>query len=115
MTKTIKKIPFPDWLLNTDYSLVLNTEGISEDGEPVSSVENSGKCIFSEKAKRIIDSEGKEIILAGNVIIKGDIAPSLKTVSDGNITINDRTYEIYVGNRPRNPDGTVHSTQFEVM
>lgn len=115
MAKTIKKLPFPDWLLNTDYSISLNTEGISEDGEPISSVESSGKCIFSEKAKRIIDSEGKEIVLAGKVIVKGDIAPSLLTVSDGTITINDRTYEIYVGNRPRNPDGTIHSTQFEVM
>lgn len=115
MAKTVKKLPFPDWLLQTEYSIVLNTEGISEDGEPVSSVESSGKCIFSEKAKRIIDSEGKKIVLAGKVIIKGDIAPSLPTVSDGTITINNRTYEIYVGNRPRNPDGTIHSTQFEVM
>lgn len=115
MAKTIKKLPFPDWLLKTDYSISLNTEGVSEDGEPISSFETSGKCIFSEKAKRVIDSEGKLIILNGKVIIKGDIAPSLKTVSDGNITINGRVYEIYVGNRPRNPDGTIHSTQFEVM
>ena len=115
MAKTIKKLPFPDWLLSTDYSIVLNTEGISEDGEPVSSVESSGKCIFSEKAKRIINAEGKQILLAGKVIMKGDIAPALKTVSDGTITINERTYEIYAGNRPRNPDGTIHSTQFEVM
>ena len=115
MAKNIKKLPFPDWLANVDYELVLNAEGISEDGEPIGSVETSGKCIFSEKAKRIIDSEGKAIILNGKVIIKGDIAPSLKTVSDGNITINGRVYEIYVGNRPRNPDGTIHSTQFEVM
>ena len=115
MAKNIKKLPFPDWLANVDYELVLNTKEISEDGESIGSVETSGKCIFSEKAKRVIDSEGKLIILNGKVIIKGDIAPSLKTVSDGNITINGRVYEIYVGNRPRNPDGTIHSTQFEVM
>lgn len=115
MAKKIKKLPFPDWLASTEYSLTLNAEGVSEDGEPISSVKSNGKCIFSEKAKRIIDSEGKEIILAGKVIVKGDIAPSLLTVSDGTITINNRTYEIYAGSRPRNPDGTVHSTQFEVM
>lgn len=115
MAKNIKKIPFPDWLANTDYSLILNEEGISEDGEPIESVEKSGKCIFSEKAKRIINLEGKEIILSGRVIIKGDIAPLLKTISDGAITINNRTYEIYTGSRPRNPDGTIHSTHFEVM
>lgn len=115
MAKNIKKIPFPDWLLQIDYSLSLNAEGISEDGEPISSVESNGKCIFSEHSRRIIDSEGKQITLSGKCIVKGDIAPSLKSVSDGVITINGRTYEIYSGSRPRNPDGSIHSTQFELM
>lgn len=115
MARKIKKLPFPDWLLNTDYSIVLNNEGLTEDGEPNKSIEASGKCIFSEKSKRIIDNEGKEMVLIGKVIVKGDIAPSLKSVSDGVITINGCNYEIHTGNRPRNPDGTIHSTQFEVM
>lgn len=115
MARKIQELPFPDWLLNTDYSLTLNSEGISEDGEPIKEVELDGKCIFSEKAKRIINSEGKQILLVGKVIIKGDIAPSLKTVSDGVITINGRQYEIYAGYRPRNPNGTIHHTEFEVM
>lgn len=115
MAKKIKKLPFPDWLANTEYSLTLNAEGVSEDGGSISSIETDGKCIFSEKAKRIIDSEGKQITLLGKVIIKGDIAPSLKTISDGTIIINNRIYEVYAGYRPRNPDGTIHSTEFEVM
>lgn len=115
MAKRIKKLPFPDFLANTEYELELNNEGISEEGEPIASFFDSGKCIFSEKAKRVINSEGKEILLAGTVLIKGDVAPMLKTVSDGNITINNRIYEIHTGSRPRNPDGTIHSTQFEVM
>lgn len=115
MAKYLKKIPFPNWLLITEYSLTLNEEGVSEDGGPIEQVKETGKCIFSEKAKRIVDSEGKTITLLGKVIIKGDIAPSLKTVSDGVITINDRTYEIYAGYRPRNPDGTIYCTEFEVL
>lgn len=114
MANKIKEFPFPDWLLNTDYSLVLNQEGISEDGGPLEGIEVSGKCIFSEKAKRIIDAEGKQITLLGKVIIKGDIAPSLKNVSDGVITINSNSYEIYAGYRPRNPNGTIHHTEFEI-
>lgn len=114
MAATINKLPFPDWLLNTDYSITLNQEGISEEGEPISAFTGKGKCIFSEKAKRIIDSEGKQITLLGKVIVKGDIAPALKSVSDGVITINGCSYEIHTGSRPRNPDGTIHSTQFEV-
>lgn len=114
MANKIKEFPFPDWLLNTDYSLVLNQEGISEDGAPLEGIETSGKCIFSEKAKRIIDAEGKQITLLGKVIIKGDVAPSLKNVSDGAITINGNSYEIYAGYRPRNPNGTIHHTEFEI-
>lgn len=114
MALSIKKLPFPNELLAVDYSLTLNQEGISEDGEPMSAVSMDGKCIFSEKAKRIIDSEGKNVTLLGKVIIKGDVAPSLPNVSDGNITINGYTYEIHTGYRPRNPDGTIHHTMFEV-
>ena len=114
MVNKVKKLPFPDWLLNTDYSLVLNEAGVTEDGAPKESLEIIGKCIFSEKAQRVIDAEGKQITLLGKVIIKGDIAPSLKTVSDGVITINGCNYEVYAGYRPRNPDGTVHHTEFEI-
>lgn len=110
----IEKLPFPDFLLNTDYKVTLNQSGISEDGEPVSAFTAQGKCIFSEKAKRTIDSEGKQITLLGKVIVKGDIAPELKNVSDGAITINGHSYEIWAGYRPRNPDGTVHHTEWEV-
>ena len=115
MAKKVKTLPFPEWLLTTEYSIILNEEGISEEGEPISSFNGSGKCIWSEKAKRIIDPEGKQITLLGKVIVKGDIAPSLKSVSDGVITINGSSYEIYAGYRPRNPNGTVHHTMFEVM
>ncbi len=114
MALNIKVLPFPEQLLVTDYSITLNQEGISEDGEPISAFTGSGKCIFSEKAKRIIDNEGTQITLVGKVIVKGDIAPSLKSVSDGVITINGCSYEIHTASRPRNPNGTIHSTQFEV-
>ena len=114
MALKIKKLPFPKELLTIDYDLTLNQEGISEDGEPMSALTISGKCIFSEKSKRIVDSEGKQVELLGKVIIEGDIAPSLPSVSDGAISINGRTYEIHTGSRPRNPDGSVHHTLLEV-
>lgn len=115
MAKNIKTVPFPRWLLTTDYTVLLYKEGVSEDGEPLQAFATSGKCIFSEKAKRVIDTEGKQITLIGKVIVEGDIAPSLTTISDGVITINGGSYHIYQGYRPRNPNGTVHHTMFEVM
>ncbi len=114
MANKVKKLKFPDWLLTTDYSISLNQEGISEDGEPMSAFTGSGKCIFSEKAKRVISGDGKEITLLGKVIVKGDIAPALKSVSDGIITINECNYEIHTGARGRNPDGSIYCTEFEV-
>ena len=114
MALNIKRLPFPNQLLVTDYSITLNQEGISEDGEPMNAFTGNGKCIFSEKAKRVIDAEGKQITLLGKVIVKGDIAPDLPSVSDGVITINGCEYEIHTGSRPRNPDGTIYSTNFEV-
>lgn len=115
MASKVKVLSFPDWLLKTEYDIILNDEGISEEGAPIESLKINGKCIWSEKAKRIIDSEGKQITLLGKVIVKGDIAPSLRSVSDGVITINGNNYDIYAGYRPRNPNGTVHHTTFEVM
>ena len=114
MSLRVKKLPFPDELLAINYILTINQEGISEDGEPLVAISKRGKCIFSECSKRIVDSEGKEIVLLGKVIIKGDVAPTLKNVADGQITINGYTYDIHTGYRPRNPDGTVHHTMFEV-
>lgn len=114
MADKIKKLPFPKFLLVTNYEIYLHQEGIGEDGEPLNAFTGNGKCIFSEKARRVLDSDGKEIVLLGKVIMQGDIAPELKTIADGTITINGRSYDIHAGYRPRNPDGTVHSTHFEI-
>lgn len=114
MASTVKRLPFPDFLLTTNCNVVINQEGIGRNGEPLEGLNWNGKCIYSEKAERIIDSDGKKILLLGKVIVKGDIAPSLKNISDGKITINEATYEIYRGYRPRNPDGTIHHCEFEL-
>lgn len=110
-----KKLRFPKELANTEYKISLEQEGISEDGEPIVSFNTEGKCIFSEKSKRIITEDGRQITLLGKVAIEGDIAPNLKNVASGNIILNKRKYEIYAGYRPRNPDGSIFCTEFEVM
>lgn len=115
MALKVKKLRFPKELANTEYSISLEQEGVTEDGSPMGIFEDSGKCIFSEKSKRIITEDGSQITLIGKVAIEGDIAPNLKTLASGNITLNGKTYEIYAGYRPRNPDGSIFCTEFEVM
>lgn len=110
--KNIKKLPFPDFLLNTDCKIILDKEenNIDRNGSPIRNESIERKCIFSEKAKRIITEDGKEIVLIGTIILKGDIAPMMKNISSGIVIINEREYQIYQGARPRNPDGTIHHT-----
>ena len=103
-------------LLNNKCDVKLYQEGLSEEGEPLTSLElKNQKCRFVEKTKIIISSDGKKVELIGKVILLGDIAPKIKKISGGQVRINDLEYEIYQGSRPRNPDGTVHHTTLELM
>lgn len=111
----IKKLDFPSFLANTDCSIVINKEGISEEGEPLKALSINKKCIFRERDKTIYNSEGQKVILNGEVLIEGDIAPDLNSVADGTVSLNGKRYKVYAGYRPRNPDGTVNHTKLELM
>ena len=103
-------------LLNNECDVKLYQEGLSEEGEPLISLDlKNEKCRFVEKTKIIISPDGKKVELIGKVMLLGDIAPNIKKISGGEITINESKYEIYQASRPRNPDGTVHHTSLELM
>ncbi len=103
-------------LLNNKCDVVIYQEGLSEDGEPLTSLNlENQKCRFVEKTKVIISSDGRKIELIGKVILSGGIAPDLKRISGGQVLINGVEYEIYQASRPRNPDGTVYMTTMELM
>lgn len=103
-------------LLNNECDVILYQEGLSEDGEPLTSLDlKNQKCRFVEKTKTIISPDGKKVELIGKVILLGDIAPNIKKISGGEVIINDSKYEIYQVSRPRNPDGTVHHTSLELV
>lgn len=115
MANNVKNLPFPDWILVLDCNIKIDGKGITEDGVPNTGISKDTKCAFSEKTKRIITPEGKRIDLVGKVIIKGDIAPGIAKISGGCITIGNKTMDIYSCARPRNPDGSIYSSNFEVM
>ncbi len=114
-------------LLNNKCDVKLYQEGLSEEGEPLTSLNlENQKCRFIEKTKTIITADGKKVNLVGKVILLGDIAPNIKkisggevsnviTVIDGKEVVNESKYEIYQASRPRNPDGSVHHTTLELM
>lgn len=103
-------------LLNNECDVTIYQEGLSEEGEPLTSLDlKKQKCRFVETTKIIISSDGRKIQLVGKVILLGDIAPNVKKISGGQVIINDIQYEIYQASKPRNPDGTVHHTTLELI
>lgn len=111
-----KKLPkIPKVAFCTPCHIIINQEGITEDGEPIEEIAIDTKCIYSEKAHNIMDAEKRIIRLEGYIIVDGDIAPSLPVIADGTVDINARVYKIYRSERPRNPDGSIHHTKLELM
>ena len=109
-----RKLPFPEKLFNATATAVIEQEGISETGAPLETVQVSAKCIYQEHTYLVITDNGRKVISSAKVIFKGDIAPGLKTVSQGTVTINEKTYDISVGHRIMNPDGSVFETELEL-
>ncbi len=107
--------PIPKVLFRTPCKIVINQEGISEDGEPLEAVTLDTKCIFVDKARQVMDAEKHIIRLEGQLILDGDIVPDLPILATGTAIVNGREYKIYRCSRPHNPDGSVHHTEIEVM
>ena len=111
----MRKLPFPNSLLNTKCTVKLNMEGLNEQGEPDAALTWQGKVIFFEKSKTVMTADNRIVSLEGRVIIKGDIAPNIEVIADGEVSVLGRTYQVYRSERARNPDGSVHHTVLELM
>ncbi len=105
------KLPFPKWILNTPVK-VYKTE-LSEDGEPVESVLFDGLAFYESKSRQVLDAERRLVTLTGKVIIEGDINPG-KPI-EGIVKVEGQERIIFQAIRPKNPDGTVFSTELELM
>ncbi|MGG4196111.1 hypothetical protein ABEW50_21945 [Paenibacillus jamilae] len=105
------KLPFPKWINNATVQ-VLQTE-LSDDGEPLETLLYSGPCNYDEKSKQVLDKDRRLIRLAGRVIIEGDIAPGQQI--EGLVRVAGVERTIFRTERPRNPDGSIFSTELELM
>lgn len=104
------RFPFPKWNQVTPIK-VYQTE-LSEDGEPVEEIIHDGLCCYDERSRQVMDAERRLVLLSGLVIIEGDINPG-KTF-EGYVEIDSERKTIYRVKRPRNPDGSVFSTELEL-
>lgn len=106
------KLPFPRFLARTPVRVILTK--LSEDGEPVEELLYHGLCIYNEKSRQVLDAERRLVRLMGTAIIEGDICPG--QVIEGYIEIDGGIrHTIFRAARPRNPGGSVYSTELELI
>lgn len=103
------RFPFPSWNQVTPVK-VYQTEQ-RRHGETETLIFD-GKCFYDEKSRQVLDAERRLVLLSGLIIIEGDINPG--KVIEGYVVVNGERKNIYRAKRPRNPDGSVFSTELEL-
>ncbi|MEK4449930.1 hypothetical protein [Paenibacillus sp. FSL L8-0506] len=105
------KLPFPHWILKTPVKVYLTYT--SENGEPIEELIFDGLCCHEEKMKQKLDKERRLVTLSGKMIFKGDINPG--KLIEGLVRLEGSERTIFNAIRPKNPDGSVFSTELELM
>lgn len=101
----------PKRLCKTDITIFFDREGLNEYGEPLETVNYSGKCNYQDKAKTVMTAEKKIVEITGTVLIPGDACPELPVISGGSAVVFGVERRIQQGTKARNPDGTVNYTE----
>lgn len=99
----------------TDIDVVLEREGLSVYGEPLSSIELSLKCNYQDKAKVIYTEDKKMVKISGTAFFDGDICKELEVISGGYAIIFGIKRDIFSACKARNPDGSVNYTRLEFI
>lgn len=93
------------YFCRTDCEYELYDKGLTEDSAPISTGLRKAKCLFpSAKAGRTYSSNSMNVAIEGEVIIPGDIAPDIKNIEGGKITIDEVVYEISRGEKAKGFD-----------
>ena len=101
----------PDTVCRTPIRLVIEQEGLSEEGEPLTALEADLKCNWQDGAATILTAEQKYVRITGRAYFNGDICPDLPVISSGYGIILGTRRQICDGIKARNPDGTVNYTE----
>jgi len=104
------KLPFPDWVLVTPIKVYAEVPG--EDGVEEVLIFD-GKCNLSERSRTTLNEQRQVVELTGKALFKGDIYPG-KPIK-GYVELDGIKKTIYRSRKPRNPDGSVYSTELDLM
>ena len=105
----------PKRLCKVPIHVHLESEGLTNLGEPEQVLDLDLKCNFQDRAKTILTTEKKLVQITGTALFPGDIAPDFPTLSGGTVTVFGEERRIEQGMKARNPDGTVNYCQLEVV
>lgn len=104
------KLPFPEWCLVTPIKVY--AEISDEDGVTEKEIFD-GKCNFSEKSRTTLNEQRQVVELSGKALLKGDIYPG--KLIKGYVELGGIRKTIYRSRKPRNPDGSIFSTELDLM
>lgn len=104
------KLPFPDWILVTPIKVYV--EENTEDGVEEILIFD-GKCNFSERSKTTLNEQRQVVELSGKAVFRGDIYPG--KLIKGYIKLDGVRKGIHRSRKPRNPDGSIFSTELDLM
>lgn len=103
------KFPFPKWNQVTPVKVYQTEQG--RYGEEETLIYDD-KCFYDEKSRQVLDAERRLVLLSGLIVIEGDVNPG--KVIEGYVVVDGARKSIYRAKRPRNPDGSVFSTELEL-
>ena len=95
----------------TPIRLVLEGEGIDEDGAPREALVYEGRCCWQDAGETVLTEEKRTVYITGRAILPGDIAPSLPNITAGYGVIRGEKRAIAGAVKARNPDGSVNFTE----
>lgn len=98
----------------TPAEVVVEADGVDEDGAPVAAATWEGECSWQDASRRVIGPDRAEVEATGSVYISGDPLPRLARISGGRVLAHGASWEVVAGSKARNPDGTVNYVRLDV-
>ena len=105
----------PKKLCRTKIHIIIDGEGLTEDGAPETVFEADLECNYQDGGKAIMTEEQKLISVSGTALFYGDICPSVSNITSGRAVVHGNMRRIALAKKHRNPDGTVNYTELRLF
>lgn len=93
---------------STGVSVVIDADGIDEDGAPIEGAHWEGLCNYQDHTIERYNQHKAETEARASLYIDGDPFPELSIIAGGEVQVFGDTRSIVLGEKARNPNGTVN-------